>query len=177
MPNRILVVYYTRTGTTQQLARWIAAALDGDLERIVDRTRRTGVLGYLRSGYEAGLQRLVPIEPPVRDPTQYDLVVVGTPIWNASVSSPVRSYLEAHRNELRKVAFFCTCGGRGDKRTFGQMTDVCGVAPIATLAVRESTIEDCAPAVERFAAEIGQRLAAAPPPFAAGPSPATPPPH
>ena len=51
MPDRTLVVYYTRTGTTQQLARWIAAAVDADLERIVDRSRRGGVLGYLRSSW------------------------------------------------------------------------------------------------------------------------------
>lgn len=173
MPNRILVVYYTRTGTTQQLARWIAAAVDADLDRIVDRARRSGVLGYLRCGWEAGLQRLVPIDPPVRDPTQYDLVIVGTPIWGASVSSPVRSYLEAHRNELRTVAFFCTEGGRGDQRAFAQMADLCGVAPIATLAVRQSALEDSARAVERFAAEIGKRATVAPPPFVAGPPPAT----
>ncbi len=169
MPNRILVVYYTRTGTTQQLARWISAALDADLDRIVDKTKRSGVLGYLRSGWEAGLQRIVPIEPPVRDPTQYDLVVVGTPIWNASVSSPVRSYLEAHRNELRTVAFFCTCGGRGDKRAFSQMADLAGVQPIATLTVRQATIEDSARAVGEFATEIAKRVVVMPPPFVAGP--------
>jgi len=171
MPNRILVVYYTRTGTTQQLARWIAAALDGDLERIVDRTKRTGVLGYLRSGYEAGLQRMAPIDPPVRDPTQYDLVVVGTPIWNASVSSPVRSYLEAHRNELRKVAFFATCGGRGDRRTFAQMSELSGAAPITTLTVRQGAIEDCARDVERFARDIARSVAVSPQPVVAGPPP------
>ncbi len=173
MPNRILVVYYTRTGTTQQLARWIAAALDADLDRIVERTKRAGVLGYLRSGWEASLQRIVPIDPPVRDPTQYDLVIVGTPIWSASVSSPVRSYLEAHRNELRTVAFFCTEGGRGDQRAFAQMADLCGVAPIATLAVRQGAIEDSARAVEKFASDIHKRVSVTPPPFVAGPPQAT----
>lgn len=169
MPERILLAYYTRTGTTQQLARWIAAAVDADLERIVDRSKRTGLLGYLRSGWEARTQRIVPIEPPIRDPTQYDLVVIGTPIWAESVASPVRSYLEAHRNELRTVAFFCTCGGRGDRRVFAQMAELCGVKPVATLTVRESMIEDCARAVERFASEIARNVRGAPPPFVAGP--------
>jgi len=169
MPERILVVYYTRTGTTQQLARWIAAAVDADLERIVDLRKRTGMLGYLRSGWEAGMRRVVPIEPPVRDPTQYDLVVIGTPIWAESVASPVRSYLETHRNELRTVAFFCTCGGRGDARVFAQMEQLCGVKPISTLTVRESMIEDCARSVEKFAAAISRRAPGAPAPFVAPP--------
>ena len=41
------------------------------------------------------MQRTVRIEPPVRDPTRYSLVVIGTPIWMDNVASPVRSYLEA----------------------------------------------------------------------------------
>jgi flavodoxin len=174
MPSRILVAYYTRTGTTQQLARWIAAAVDADLERVVDLRKRTGALGFVRSLWEAGMQRIVPIEPPVRDPTQYDLVVIGTPIWADSVASPVRSYLEAHRNELRTVAFFCACrNSNGDRRVFGQMAELCGVRPVATLTVRESMIEDCARAVERFAVQLTTRVAA-PPPFVVGPPAASP---
>jgi hypothetical protein len=29
------------------------------------------------------------------DPNDYDLVLVGTPVWNASVSTPVRTYFAA----------------------------------------------------------------------------------
>jgi flavodoxin len=169
MPDRTLVVYYTRTGTTQQLARWIAAAVDADLERIVDRSHRGGMLGYLRSSWEAAMQRTVRIEPPVRDPTRYSLVVIGTPIWMDNVASPVRSYLEAHRNELDRVAFFCTCGRAGERRTFAQMAELCGTTPIATLSVRASSIEDCGLGVATFAEQIALRAPGAPPPFVVGP--------
>jgi hypothetical protein len=115
------------------------------------------------------MQRRVQLEPPVRDPTRYDLVVIGTPIWVDAVASPVRSYLEAHRNELVRVAFFCTCGRAGDRRTFGQMAELCGLAPIATLSVRDTMIEDCGLGVAQFAEEIARRVPGVPAPFVVGP--------
>ena len=50
--NHVLVVYFSRTGHTRVLAEGIARALGADLEEIRDRTDRTGLLGWLRSGAE-----------------------------------------------------------------------------------------------------------------------------
>ncbi|MBS1118946.1 MAG: flavodoxin [Deltaproteobacteria bacterium] len=174
MPARLLVVYYTRTGATRRLAGSIAAELGADVDEIVDVADRSGVLGYLRSGFQATFRRPAPIGPAVRDPASYDLVIIGTPIWNMSVSSPVRSYLDRHRGRFRKVGFFCTCGGSGADRVFAQMAEVGEAKPVATLVVRDADLESSAPAVERFAAEIVRALGATPPP-PISPSPRIPP--
>lgn len=155
---RALVVSYSRTGTTKKIAESVVAAIDGELEEIIDRTKRSGLLGYLRSGYEAARSRVIPIGPAVRDPSTYDVVIVGTPIWNLSVSSPVRSYLHRHRGAFRNVAFFCTCGGRGGERAFAQMTEICGVTPVATLVVRDAEVARSERAVARFVADIDRAL-------------------
>ncbi len=172
MSARVLVVYYSRTGTTKRVAGAIAAAVGGDLEEISDRTKRTGLLGYLRSGYEAARRRQIPIGPAIHDPSTYDLVIVGTPIWDMSVSSPVRSYLHRHRAAFRKVAFFCTCGGRGGARAFAEMSKVCAAEPIATLVLREREVLQAAAPISRFAAEIHHALLGAPAPAAPGARPA-----
>ncbi len=163
MSSRVLVVFYSRTGTTKGVAESLAGAVRGDLEGIADRTKRSGMLGYLRSGYEAARRRLIQIAPAVHDPSTYDLVIIGTPIWNLSVSSPVRSYLHRHRGAFRKVAFFCTCGGRGDARAFAQMTEISGATPIATLVVRDKEVPRSAQAIARFAADVERDLLGAPP--------------
>jgi len=162
MAPHILVAYYSRTGNTKAIAEKIAAALGADLEPIIDHTRRSGPLGYLRSAFEALFHRPADIGPAVHQPAAYDLVIVGTPIWNASVASPVRSYLRRHHPAMPAVAFFCTCGGMGIARTFAQMAKVCGKQPAATLAVREIDMPDVAPAIERFVAEINQAAPRAP---------------
>jgi flavodoxin len=153
---RILVVYFSRTGTTERVARVVARALDADIEPIVDHTRRRGIIGYLRSAYQAASGHLVTVEPATRDPWTYDLVVAGTPIWNQSLSSPVRSYLERH--EFHRVAFFCTCGGRAGERVFAQMAEAACCQPVATFVLRER--DAVAPAVRHFVAELRGRAVA-----------------
>lgn len=162
--SRILVVCYSRTGHTRQVAGELARVLGADLEEIVDPTPRSGLRGYLRSGREAYFRRRPPIAPPVHKAADYDLVVVGTPIWNASLSAPVRSYLERERNEFRSVAFFCTCGGMGMDRVFRQMKDAAGRAPVAQLVVRESVLGQPALSqlVNRFATEVRSAMPVVP---------------
>ena len=83
------------------------------------------------------------ITPMNTDPASYDLVVVGTPVWAWSVSSPVRSYLAAYRGHLPDIAFFCTMGGRGSERAFEEMQAIAGKASRANYALtaREAASE------------------------------------
>ena len=161
---KTLVVYYSRTGTTRTVAQQIAAALGADLEEVHDRERRGGPIGWLRCGYQGYTGKLADIDDPVRDPSDYDLVVIGGPIWASSVSSPIRTFLRRHRDSLAKVAFFCTCGGDDPGRVFLQMTGEAGQPPLAVLLVRQSELASAPRAIAKFAAE----LAPAPPPVKTG---------
>src|ERR1700690_822698 len=103
---KVLVMYFSRSGTTHKLAQAIENAGGWDLDPIVDRGDRTGVLGYLRSALEAVFGLRPTLRPSLRDPAGYDLVIVGSPVWGSSVSSPVRSYLDEHAGSLPRLAFF-----------------------------------------------------------------------
>ena len=116
-----LVVFYSRTGRTRKVAETIAAGLGADMEELREATDRIGLRGYLRSLFDATLSRWVPIDALGRDPSRYDLVVVGTPVWVASVSAPVRAFLASNARRLPRVAFFVTEGGRGERSVFRQM--------------------------------------------------------
>lgn len=154
--SRVLVVYYSRSGTTRRVAEAVSRALHCDTEAIVATASRTGVMGYLRSLVEAVQRRPSLIERTQKDPVSYDLVVVGTPVWAGSVSSPIRSYLMANKAKLRNVAFFCTLGGRGSESTFGQMQGLAGKAPVARCAItaREALSDRCGVAVAAFVKQL-----------------------
>lgn len=137
---RILVVYYSRTGTTKRVATEVARALGADLEEIHDRRDRSGIVGYVRSSLEAVLETGSDIERATRDPSDYDLVVLGSPTWFASLSSPTRTFIWKYRDVLKGVAFFCTCGGRGGDRVISQMAVASGSDPKATLVLREGDV-------------------------------------
>jgi len=153
---RVLVVYYSRDGHARQVAGEVAAALGADLEEIRDPADRTGMLGYLRCAAEALLGASAEIERPAHDPGGYELVVVGTPVWYAAVSSPVRTYLWMERERLPRVAFFLAHGGFGSERVLAQMTALAGKRPAARLVLRQREIEDGAQGgkVARFAKDV-----------------------
>ncbi|MFO7710637.1 MAG: flavodoxin [Candidatus Woesearchaeota archaeon] len=125
---KTLIIYFSRTETTRKVAEALAKRLKADIERITEPKDREGALGYLRSGKEASLKQLPRINPIKSNPGQYDLVIIGTPVWAFTMASPIRSFLTP--NTLKKVAFFCTMNGSGAKRTFKDMQALAG-QPIA----------------------------------------------
>ena len=153
---RILVVYFSRTGHTRTVARQLADRLGAEVEEINDPTNRSGFFGYQRSGFQAFFRRVPPIAAAVHDPHGYDLVIIGTPIWDMSLSAPVRAYLRRYRAVLPKVAFFSTCGGVGADRAFTQMTKECGQSPVSTMVLteRELTTPAVPIAIARFVGQI-----------------------
>lgn len=157
-----LVVFYSRSGFTRRVAQTLAQALGADLEELHDGRNRSGFLGYLRSGMEATFGMLPRLTPLSADPKAYERVIVGTPIWNASVSSPVRSFLVGQGRGCKAVAFFCTLGGSGSARAFRQMVQACGKEPIATMALRDEEIGG--PAQASQVARLVERLRPAPAP-------------
>lgn len=153
----VLVVYYSRTGNTRKLAQRIAFAMNAEIDEISDVANRKGIAGYLRSGNEAWFRRAAKIHPSSTRARDFDLVVIGTPVWRVSLSSPVRSYLEEHAPHFRRVAFFCTMDRFGSGRVFRQMQEACDKQPVATFAqtARQLRSGDLPAAVAAFAEKLG----------------------
>ena len=131
---KILIVYYSRDGSTRKIAEELKAQLGADIEEITEPKGRGGPMGWIRSGKEASSGTVVPINPPKADPSTYDLVAIGTPIWAWNVSSPVRSYFMAMKGKLPRVAFFCAMDSKaGD--TFKVMEGLAGKTPVSTAGI------------------------------------------
>ncbi len=131
---KILVAYYSRTGTTQKVAEAIASKKGAEIEEIKDTVKRSGAKGYLISGRNAMRRKLTQLEPVKFNPADYDLVIVGTPIWAWNISVPVRTYLAEQKDKFKQVAFFCTMGGSGDAKVFQEMEKIIGQKPIAVFS-------------------------------------------
>jgi flavodoxin len=137
---RSLVVYYSRTGTTKKAAETIAEALHSDIEEVIDQKDRRGIWGWFMAGRDATLKKLVNIGPNKHEPSNYDLVVIGTPVWAWNVTPAVRAYIAANSARFKKVAFFLTMGGASGN-TFKTMEDLCGKKPSAVLALKEKEVK------------------------------------
>ena len=134
---KVLTVYYSRTGITAKIARMIHDELGGDLEEIKDTRSRSGAFNYLRSGMEAALKMQAKIQAAGHDPGAYDLVVIGTPVWSHTMSTPVRAYLEQYKTSFKACAFFATCGSTGVSKTLGDMETLSGLRGKALLDINK----------------------------------------
>ena len=132
---KALVVYYTRNGSTKKVAESVAKALACDIEEIVAEKSYKGLLGWLRAGRGAMKKTTIGINAPRHDPAQYDLVVIGSPIWAGVMSIPTRSYIEKHKAKFKAVAIFVNLGGDNSAPGLKEMGEACGKKPIAAMAV------------------------------------------
>lgn len=137
---KALVVYYSRTQTTKKLASVIAKQLNSDLDEIIDTKRRSGAWGYIVAGWDAMRRRFSLIKFN-SNASKYDLVVVGTPVWGWNIVPAVRTYLAQNADSIRKVAFFCTMGGKNPGKTFADMQLVSEKKPKAVLAMRQVDVQ------------------------------------
>lgn len=153
---KTIVIFYSRTGTTKKVAEMIAEKIGAEIEEIKDTVDRSGAMGYMRSGRDAMKKRLTRLDPFLKNPADYDLVVIGTPIWGWNMSVPVRTFVTDQKDSLRKVAFFCTMGGSGDKKAFSEMAEIIGKKPVATLALttKEVVSGDISEKVNNFTDSI-----------------------
>jgi flavodoxin len=147
--DRILVVYYSRTGTTRKVAEHIAERLGADIEEIIDRKKRTGAIGWLMAGRDAGRRSLTEIEEPRMDPGEYDLLVIGSPVWNDTVSTPIRTYITEYASRFNNLALFTTQGNEETGAT-ADMDALVGKAPIASIQLRKKQDVDSGDYAEKL---------------------------
>lgn len=140
--KKILVVFHSASGNTKKVAEAIAARLGADLEQIrpvkpidVD-IKGKGTDNFLNMGrvvFAGMTKKKAAIEEPVHDPTTYDLVIVGTPVYANTLPAPTRAYLARYKSQFKTTAFFCTGEDPNNQHIFELMEAACEQTPIATL--------------------------------------------
>lgn len=158
---KVLVVYYSRDGHTRTVAKEIVAAIESaDLYEIKELQSRAGIVGGLLACKDAILKKITAIEASTIDPSNYDYVIIGTPVWAFTMPSAVRSWITQHGKTLKNTMFFVTMGGSGDQRTFSHMTELCINKPLLTASFIDKEIDKGAykQKLDSFVAEIKQKL-------------------
>jgi flavodoxin len=102
---KILITYYSKTGNTKRVAEDLAKNLKADIDEIIDLTDRSGIKGWFLAGRDAMKEYLTEIKTS-KNPKDYDLVIIGTPVWAWNTTPAARTYVTKFKNQFRKVAFF-----------------------------------------------------------------------
>ena len=135
---KTLVVFYSRHGHAKSIGEAIAKTLGSDIESLEDTKDRGHLISWFKSAFDEELRTPTKIKPLKFSPKEYDLVVIGTPVWDGIVP-PVHEYLNLNKNKFKKVAFFATFGA-APENAFYIMGKIIGKNPIATLEVQDRQI-------------------------------------
>tara|TARA_R110002051_G_scaffold230678_2_gene292666 strand:+ start:1592 stop:2083 length:492 start_codon:yes stop_codon:yes gene_type:complete len=136
----VLVTCFSRTGSTELVARALAESLGADLDLIQSPVSYAGPFGLLRGLWQTLIRRGPPVETD-RSPGAYALVLVGTPVWAGQPSPPVRSYLTRYGRRIRALAPFCVSGsGQAYPGVFRAVEGLTGLIPRATLSLAEESV-------------------------------------
>jgi hypothetical protein len=156
MQFRVLVVYYSRATTTELAAHVIGRALGADLDAIIDRVGPGGRLTNVRTSIGS------PEAFSTRSIADYDLVVVGAPVFGSTPANPIHHLLIECRTSARALAFFCTGTGAGHDSALARLARIARRDAVATLSLSRDDFDAgrLGPLAERFAAEIRESFLA-----------------
>lgn len=116
MPNA-LVVFYSLDGDVRFLARTLAKelVLDSMELELVKPHPTHGFMKYVKGGFLAATGATPPLRPLAHDAAHYDLLFIGTPVWNSRPTPAVRTFLKNVDLKGKRVAFFTSYGGNEGK--------------------------------------------------------------
>ncbi|MFX0061699.1 MAG: flavodoxin family protein [Candidatus Hermodarchaeota archaeon] len=79
----------------------------------------------------------------LKNPEEYDLIIIGTPIWWGNLTPAVRTYLKRYNLRGKKVAFFITSQGEDRENIFTQMSELTSESEIiGTFGILEKTVKN-----------------------------------
>ena len=116
---KILVAYFSATGTTERVAGEIAEATGGQLYEIVPEKGYTSAdLNWNDDRSRSSLEMNNPQSRPALggspvDVAAYGVVFIGYPIWWDQAPRIVNTFIESHELKGKTVIPFATSGGSG----------------------------------------------------------------
>ena len=164
--GRYLVLFASRSGNTERMANEIREQLDCDILEVEPTEAYDNNYNAMleRSQEELAAIRqgnYPPIKTTMENFDDYDIVIVGYPIWYGSMATPMQTFLHSHASKLagKRIALFATSGSSGISTSVNEARNLCPDATIIerTLLLTSSSLSQMATRVQAWLEEIGAR--------------------
>ena len=156
--KKVLVLYYSVTNTTKQMAEYIQQKTGADIEAITPVNAYPTVYADLikRSQEEIQGNVLPELNALKHNVADYDIIFLGYPIWMGTYAQPVKTLLANTDFKGKTVVPFCTSGSSGIKQSIGDLQKAIPGAQIPQcVGVRSSLMDKMPAAVDRVLIEMG----------------------
>jgi flavodoxin len=111
------VVFYSYGGNSKFIAEQIKTGMNADLIQLYteDEKKRGKMAAIFWGGAMVLFHKKPPLKPYSFDPSAYDLIILGVPVWASSPAPPIQTFLSQTAINGKKLALFvCHAGGKGD---------------------------------------------------------------
>jgi len=106
--SEVLVVYYSRSGNTEAMAREIAQRLQADIIKLETKLYSLDFKGWFKANRDSRSKKNVDIRPEVVDLQRYRLIFLGSPIWWYRPAPPLWTFVEKNDFGGKNVVLFNT---------------------------------------------------------------------
>lgn len=126
---KTLIVYYSLEGNTRWAAEKIAAQLGADTLRLVPKAAYPdkGFKKFLFGGKSAVMKETPELEPYEVNITQYERLVLATPVWAGTLAPPLRTFIRREDLTGKQFALVASSMGGSPGKTFEHLKALLGV--------------------------------------------------
>jgi flavodoxin len=139
---KILIAYYSKTGNTERVAKELASKLGADIEKIIDKKNRGGVFDSIFGGRAAMKKQTTEIEIAAKNPADYDLAIIGTPVWASDMTPAIRTYIDKNKESLKEWAFFITSSNTEPEAMVAEIEGITGKKSIAYVGFNSEELKN-----------------------------------
>ncbi|MGC8943084.1 MAG: flavodoxin family protein [Caldisericia bacterium] len=147
------IFYYSKTGKNKKLVEMLNRNGDFEVEEIIDNKNRNGVVGFMKSGFEAITKRLTKIENLKLNPDNFEHIIIGTPVWAGNLTPAIRTFLVRFKDSIKSYSVISTSGfGEKNKKILSDFEKILQKKPKATLFISENELgkEDLNDKIDSF---------------------------
>ena len=138
-----LFIYYSLSGNGDVVADYLKNK-KYDIRKVImkDKLPKNYIGQILIGGFLAGINHKAKLDDFNKDISDYDEIIIGSPIWNGKLSCPINTVLDKINLDNKKLSFILYCGSGEASKTEKRLKDKYGDIDIIILKEPKSnTVE------------------------------------
>ena len=138
-----LFIYYSLSGNGDVIANYLKDK-KMDIRKVImrDKLPKSYVGQILAGGFLAGINHKAKLDNFDSDISDYDEIVIGSPIWNGKISCPINTVLDKINLDNKKISFILYSGSGSAPKVEKMIKDKYGNIDIVILKDPKNNIDD-----------------------------------
>lgn len=156
--QKILVVFYSHSGNTRQIAGYIHETVESDLIELetVDSYPESYDEHLAQVRREVASNYRPPLSTRIENISEYDIIFVGYPIWVETAAPPVTTFLAGYDLAGKTVVPFCTSGTSSAEASYRLVRSLCPESTVLEgIQIRRGTYDTAHERVVGWLQQIG----------------------